>query len=133
MVDVGDTSPGSGIQGALGWSSRIGEALTRDLFVLHAQRIVDVVSGLTLRHELLLRMVDRKRLIPAGEFVLAAEEFGSIREIDRWVVGRAIEIAARGHAVDVNLSVRSADDEMLDLIRGGFEETDAREVIWYWS
>jgi EAL domain-containing protein (putative c-di-GMP-specific phosphodiesterase class I) len=71
-------------------------------------------------------MVDRKRLIPAGEFVLAAEKFGSIREIDRWVVGRAIEIAARGHAVDVNLSVCSADDEMLDRIRGELEETDAR-------
>jgi EAL domain-containing protein (putative c-di-GMP-specific phosphodiesterase class I) len=41
-------------------------------------------------------MVDRRRLIPSGEFVPAAEQFGSIREIDRWVVGRAIEIAARG-------------------------------------
>jgi hypothetical protein len=57
---------------------------------------VDVVSGLTLRHELFPRMVDRRRLIPSGEFVPAAEQFGSIREIDRWVVGRAIEIAARG-------------------------------------
>jgi EAL domain-containing protein (putative c-di-GMP-specific phosphodiesterase class I) len=84
-----------------------------DLFVLHAQRIVDVVSGVTLRHELILWMVDRVRLILAGEFVLAAEEFGSIREIDQWMVGRAIEIAARGHAVDVNLSVRSVDEEML--------------------
>ena len=55
----------------------------------------------------------------AGEFVPAAEQFGSIREIDRWVVGRAIEIAARGQAVDVNLSVRAADEELLDRIRGG--------------
>jgi EAL domain-containing protein (putative c-di-GMP-specific phosphodiesterase class I) len=68
----------------------------KDLLVLHAQRLVDVVSGLTLRHELFPRMVDRRRLIHAGEFVPAAEQFGSIREIDRWVVGRAIEIAARG-------------------------------------
>jgi EAL domain-containing protein (putative c-di-GMP-specific phosphodiesterase class I) len=127
MVDVGDTWPGSGVEGGeLEWSSRIGEALRRDLFVLHGQRIVDVVSGLTLRHELFPRMVDRKRLIPAGEFVAAAEQSGSIREIDRWVVGKAIEIAARGHAVDVNLSVRAAHDEMLDRIRGGLEETGAR-------
>ena len=127
MVDVGDTWPGSGVEGGeLEWSSRIGEALRRDLFVLHAQRIVEVVSGVTLRHELFPRMVDRRRLIPAGEFVPAAEQFGSIREIDRWVVGRAIEIAARGHAVDVNLSVRSADEELLDRIRDGLEETGAR-------
>jgi hypothetical protein len=35
------------------------------------------------------------------------------------VVGRAIENAARGHAVDVNLSMGSADEELLDLIRDG--------------
>ena len=78
---------------------------------------------MTLRHELFPRMVDRKRLIPAGEVVLAAERFRLIREIDRWVVGRAIEIAASGHAVDVNLSMGSADEELLDRIRDGLEET----------
>ena len=78
----------SGVEGGeLEWSSRIGEALRRDLFVLYAERIVEVVSGVTLRHELFPRMVDRKRLIPAGEFVLAAERFRLIGEIDRWVVG----------------------------------------------
>ncbi|HEY6637632.1 MAG TPA: EAL domain-containing protein [Solirubrobacterales bacterium] len=105
------------------WSRRIGEALKGDLFVLHAQRIVDVASGEALRHELFLRMVDEEGLIPAAEFVLAAEELGSIREIDHWVVGRAIEIAASGHPVAVNLSVRSADDELLELIRRRTGET----------
>jgi EAL domain-containing protein (putative c-di-GMP-specific phosphodiesterase class I) len=115
----------------LDWSRRIEEALERDLFVLHGQRIVDVATGATMRHELFLRMVDRKRLIPAGEFVLAAEEFGSIREIDRWVVGRAIEVAATGMPVDLNLSVRSTDEAMVDLIRERLEETEAdpRDVV----
>jgi EAL domain-containing protein (putative c-di-GMP-specific phosphodiesterase class I) len=107
------------------WSRRIDEALERDLFVLHGQRIVDVVTGVTMRHELFLRMVDRHRLIPAGEFVMAAEEFGSIREIDRWVVGRAIEVAATGLPVDLNLSVRSTDEAMVELIRERLEETGA--------
>lgn len=109
----------------LDWSRRIEEALERDLFVLHGQRIVDVVSGETMRHELFLRMVDRRRLIPAGEFVMAAEEFGSIREIDRWVVARAIEFAAGGRAVDLNLSVRSTDGSMVELIRDRLEDTGA--------
>src|SRR5882757_7876132 len=109
----------------LDWSRRIEEALERDLFVLHGQRIVDVISGETMRHELFLRMVDRKRLIPAGEFVMAAEEFGSIREIDRWVVARAIEVAATGRPVDLNLSMRSTDKAMLELIRDRLEETGA--------
>jgi len=110
---------------SLDWPSRIEKALERGLFVLHGQRIVDVVSGATMRHELFLRMVSRERLIPAGEFVMAAEEFGSIREIDRWVVGRAIEIAATGHPVDVNLSVRSTGDDMLALIRGLIAQAEA--------
>ena len=83
----GEESGPEGVLRPLDWSRRIEEALERDLFVLHGQRIVDVATGATMRHELFLRMVDRTRLIPAGEFVMAAEEFGSIREIDRWVVG----------------------------------------------
>ena len=129
MADVSGTGPGSAGNGGVArpeeWSRRIGEALRRDLFVLHAQRIVDVGTGEAVRHELFLRMVDDGELIPAGEFVLAAEELGSIREIDRWVVGRAIEIAAAGHAIDLNLSVRSADDELMNQIRGKLVETGA--------
>ena len=122
---------GEGELRPLDWSRRIEEALDRDLFVLHGQRIVDVITGATMRHELFLRMVDRRRLIPAGEFVMAAEEFGSIREIDRWVVGRAIEVAATGLPVDLNLSVRSTDDAMVELIRSTLEETaaDPRDVV----
>jgi EAL domain-containing protein (putative c-di-GMP-specific phosphodiesterase class I) len=115
----------------LDWSRRIEEALERDLFVLHGQRIVDVATGATMRHELFLRLVDRKRLIPAGEFVMAAEQFGSIREIDRWVVGKAIEVAATGMPVDLNLSVRSTDGAMVALISERLEETgaDPRDVV----
>jgi FOG: EAL domain len=127
MVEETDSGPvGEGKMRPLEWSDRIAEALERDLFVLHGQRIVDVQSGETMRHELFLRMVDRRRLIPAGEFVMAAEEFGSIREIDRWVVGRAIEVAATGRSVDLNLSMRSTDEAMLELIRDRLEETGAK-------
>src|SRR5215218_3431183 len=126
MVASEDLGPGGeGGLRSLDWSRRIEEALERDLFVLHGQRIVDVVTGATMRHELFLRMVDRRRLIPAGEFVMIAEEFGSIREIDEWVVGRAIEVAATGRPVDLNLSVRSTDGAMIELIRTRVDQTGA--------
>jgi EAL domain-containing protein (putative c-di-GMP-specific phosphodiesterase class I) len=121
----GEVSVPGGLLRPLDWSRRIEEALERDLFVLHGQRIVDVASGETMRHELFLRMVDRRRLIPAGEFVMAAEEFGSIREIDRWVVTRAVEVAATGMPVDLNLSIRSTDEAMVELIRDRLEVTGA--------
>jgi EAL domain-containing protein (putative c-di-GMP-specific phosphodiesterase class I) len=122
---VGNDSGQAGGPGSprLDWPTRIREALSRDRFVLHAQRIVDVATGTILRHELFLRMVHRKRLIPAAEFMVAAEEFGSIREIDRWVVARAIELAATGRGVDLNLSMRSTDEALLNLIRTRIEET----------
>jgi EAL domain-containing protein (putative c-di-GMP-specific phosphodiesterase class I) len=104
-----------------GWSRRIAEALSMDLFVLHAQRIVDVGSGATARHELFLRMSDGDALIPAGVFVLAAEEAGTIREIDRWAIG----LAAAGNRVDLNLSVRSAGEGLLELMRREVGETGA--------
>ena len=135
MADVRGTGPGSeGSEAGArpqDWSRRIGEALERDLFVLHAQRIVDVATGKPVRHELFLRLREGSELIPAGEFVLSAEELGSIREVDRWVVGQAIEVAAAGHPVDFNLSVRSLDDELLELIGQRTEETgaDPRDLV----
>jgi EAL domain-containing protein (putative c-di-GMP-specific phosphodiesterase class I) len=133
MVSGEEPGPGTaGVLQPLDWSHKIEEALERDLFVLHGQRIVDVASGATMRHELFLRMVDRKRLIPAGEFVMAAEQFGSIREIDRWVVARAIEVAATGLPVDLNLSVRSTDEAMVALVRDELESTgaDPRDIVF---
>lgn len=84
-----------------------------------------MASGETVRHELFLRIADGPKLVPAGEFVLAAEETGSIREIDHWVMSRAIQLAAAGHPVDLNLSVRSADEALLELMRSGMGETGA--------
>jgi len=124
MAAETESVPGEGEAARpLDWPRRIEEALARDLFVLHGQRIVDVLTGATMRHELFLRMVGRGRLIPAGEFVMVAEEFGSIREIDRWVVGRAIDVAATGRPVHLNLSLRSTDSALLHLIRDQLEET----------
>jgi EAL domain-containing protein (putative c-di-GMP-specific phosphodiesterase class I) len=125
MAAVTESAPGGGAARPLDWPSRIREALERDLFVLHGQRIVDVRAGATMRHELFLRMVDPGRLISAGEFMPAAEEFGSIREIDRWAVGRAIEVAAAGRPVHLNLSLRSTDGALLELIRDRIETTGA--------
>jgi EAL domain-containing protein (putative c-di-GMP-specific phosphodiesterase class I) len=129
---MGPPSPQSFDPVVRDWPRKIRDALARDLFVLHGQRIVNVASGATMRHELFLRMVDEDGLIPAGEFVVAAEEHGSIREIDQWVVRKAIDLAARGVAVHLNLSLRSTDRELLDLIAARLAETgaDPRDVVF---
>jgi diguanylate cyclase (GGDEF)-like protein/PAS domain S-box-containing protein len=108
------------IEARLEWVERIRSALDEDRLVLHAQPVVETATGHTTQHELLLRMVDpHGELIPPGSFLPIAERFGLIREIDRWVVTRAIRmlgehrLAGRRPTVEINLSAHSLGDPQL--------------------
>jgi diguanylate cyclase (GGDEF)-like protein len=109
------------------WVARINEALDQDRFVLHAQPIIDLATGATVRHELLLRLRDRdEQLIAPLAFLPTAERCGLIREIDQWVITQATRLAASGRPVAVNLSASSAaDPAVLALIE---EELHCRET-----
>ncbi len=110
------------IEARLEWAERIRAALDEDRLVLHAQPVVETATGLTTQHELLVRMIDAHGdLIPPGSFLPIAERFGLIREIDRWVVTRAIRMLGeqreQGHRpiVEINLSAHSLGDAQLAL------------------
>jgi PAS domain S-box-containing protein len=93
------------------WLAEIRQAFDEDRFELHAQPIVEIATGATVKHELLIRMRDREgALIAPGDFLPAAEKYGPIKEIDRWVICRAAEMAAEGMAVGVNVSGVSLGD-----------------------
>lgn len=100
------------------WVERIRAALRDDRLILHSQPIVELPSGRKIREELLVRMLDEEgQVIPPGAFLPVAEHFGLVQEIDRWVVGKAIRLAAAGRHVGVNLSARSfGDPSLTDLI-----------------
>jgi PAS domain S-box-containing protein len=108
----------------LAWLGHVQEALSEDRFVLHAQPIADARTGEVVQRELLLRMLappssnGAPALIAPGEYLPVAEEYGLIGEVDRWVVSRAAEIAARGIAVQCNVSGHSVSDpSFVDHIR----------------
>jgi diguanylate cyclase (GGDEF)-like protein/PAS domain S-box-containing protein len=108
------------IEARLEWAERIRAALDEDRLVLHAQPVVETATGRTTQHELLVRMVDAHGdLIPPGSFLPIAERFGLIREIDRWVVTRAIRMLGehreegRRPVVELNLSAHSLGDSQL--------------------
>ena len=85
--------------------------MANDGFVLHAQPIIDLKTGKTVQHELLIRMLgDDGEIIPPGEFLAVAENYGLIGEIDRWVIHQSVRLAAEGHAVELNLSADSLSD-----------------------
>ncbi|WP_198651617.1 EAL domain-containing protein [Dyella sp. C11] len=73
------------------WVSRIQAAIASNRLRLFAQDIVDLRQPLLRRHvELLVRMVDEDgQLIPPRAFIPAAERYGLMPSIDRWVVQSA--------------------------------------------
>ena len=114
----------------LTWSQRIQDALDRDRFVLHLQPILELATGQIKHGELLLRMKgERGKLIAPGAFLPAAERFGLIHAIDRWVVARAIQLVAESMGpipqVGINLSGESVvgDPELLRMIERELERS----------
>lgn len=73
------------------WATRIKDALKEDRFKLYYQPIVPIRAcpeGSLYDHgEILVRMIDHDgSLIPPGAFIPAAERYGLMPEIDRWIV-----------------------------------------------
>jgi len=125
---------------------RVRTALADGGLALHAMPMVKLGSNRVVGHELLLRLEDGKepRLGP-GEFLPAAERSDLVLDIDRWVVGTAIDALVAhpypGLRFNVNVSGRTLEDKdfggfVLDRLaaagvapgRLGFEITETAAV-----
>ena len=118
--------------GEMAWVQRLREAVDKDRFLLFAQEIVplhgDDPAGAHV--ELLLRLRDEDgSLVPPGAFIPAAERYGLMPLIDRWVVRSAFETLAKQAAggsapiatCAINLSGASFGDEtFVEFVRGQF-------------
>jgi PAS domain S-box-containing protein len=90
------------------WFQHVRHALDEDRFVLYGQPVIDLKTEEEHGHELLIRMISHSgEIISPGMFLPAAERYGLINEIDRWVISRAAERAATGACVAANLSAGS--------------------------
>jgi PAS domain S-box-containing protein len=110
----------------LAWVGRIRDALDEDRLVLHSQPIVPLAGGKP-SQELLLRMVGPGGdLVPPGSFLPVAETYGLIGEIDRWVIGQAVGLAAAGRRLQANLSAESIGNlDLLPIIERYLREAHA--------
>lgn len=106
--------------------TQISEALGKGLLMLYAQRIRALRPGLTDYFELLVRMRDEQgQVIPPGRFVPAAERYGMMPLIDRWVIDAAcqriralLDRGAHPPRLNINLSgLTLADPGLADFIR----------------
>ena len=104
----------------MNWASQVREMLEHDKFQLVYQPIVAADSGTINDYEVLVRMIcDDGQIILPGGFMPAAERFGLIHSVDRWIVSRAINhlasLHASGHRVSfsINLSGKAFEDTTL--------------------
>jgi diguanylate cyclase (GGDEF)-like protein len=81
------------------WSQKIQAALKRDSFVLFYQPIVDVRTGRTTHHEVLVRMLVDGRIVAPGMFLPAAARLGLVVDIDRWVIRQSLRRLAELRAM----------------------------------
>lgn len=111
--------------------SQISDALTRNRLVLYGQRIVPLHDGIEPYAEVLIRMLaEDGSIIPPGRFIPAAERYGMMPLIDRWVIDAACACIARWQAdglasprLHINLSgLTLADPGLEDYIRFVFNE-----------
>lgn len=140
----------------LGWSTRLQTALQNDLFILHYQPVVPLsdidtdnlpqetgvlwrgmqegVIPSALRYEVLLRLDNNDGdMINPDAFIPIAERFGMMKDIDRWVVKRAMKELSRQesrHHLPVNLSLNLSGQTLDDDTFAGFvKETSERYNI----
>lgn len=102
-------------------ASRIRAALAANRFQLHAQEIRPMRGTGDSHYEVLLRMVDEAgHLLPPGLFIPAAERYGLMGEVDRWVVRDSLRhlVELPGIELAINLSGLSLqDDGLADFVR----------------
>ncbi|MBB5953443.1 diguanylate cyclase (GGDEF)-like protein/PAS domain S-box-containing protein [Saccharothrix tamanrassetensis] len=95
---------------------RLRAALDGGGLALHAMPMVQLLSGRTLGHELLLRLEDgQEPYLGPADFLPEAERSNLVLDIDRWVLSTAIDTLVRHPDLDlrfnVNVSGRTLEDE----------------------
>ncbi len=118
--------------GEMRWIPRIQQALADDRFRLYYQPIFAFSQGtIRERHgEILLRMLDEQgRIVLPGAFIPAAERYGLMLAIDRWVVSSSLEAlsAVGGDAgvFTINVSGQSLGaTEFLDFVTERIRDTE---------
>ena len=110
----------AGMAADMGWAARVREMLEHDRFQLVYQPIVSTADGHVHDYEVLVRMIcDDGQLVLPGGFMPAAERFGLIHSVDRWIVQRAIcqlsSLHAQGQQTgfSINLSGKAFEDRTL--------------------
>ena len=110
-------------RGEMEWASRLRWAIDEDRLLLDYQEVRPLRDGAggDPHLELLLRLRDEDgRVVAPGAFLPAAERYGLVPQLDRWVIAEAIANFGRLHGsgrppgrCSLNLSAATLEDESL--------------------
>jgi len=117
-------------RGEMEWANRLRWAVDEGRLLLHYQEVAPLQGGSGKPYiELLLRLRDEDgRVVFPGAFIPAAERYGMMPQLDRWVISQALahfdELHASGHppgCCAINLAASTLEDDgladyVLDLI-----------------
>ncbi|WP_122377113.1 EAL domain-containing protein [Pseudomonas caricapapayae] len=121
--------------GEMAWIQRLHMAMDENRFCLYAQEIASISGeGDEVRHiEILLRLRDESgRMVVPDNFIPAAERYGLMTTLDRWVVHNVFKVIAQCQSDDrhqvpqalcaINLSGSSiGDDTFLEYLKQQFQ------------
>jgi diguanylate cyclase (GGDEF)-like protein len=107
----------------INWSQTLQYALKNNQFVLYYQPIVDLADDRTSHFEVLLRLRSETGLHAPGAFLGAAQRFGLMKDIDRWVIEHAFRSLAWYRRQDQNLRFT------VNLSGGAFADGDLAEFV----
>jgi diguanylate cyclase (GGDEF)-like protein len=111
--------------GEMEWVAQVHQALEQGLFRLAVQPITPLQGAREGAHyEVLLRMLHDGKLVAPGAFIAAAERYGVMSRVDRWVVNAFLDYLAQHpqeadelSLCSVNLSGASlCDEHFLDFL-----------------
>ncbi|WP_444887934.1 EAL domain-containing protein [Microbulbifer sp. JMSA008] len=114
------------------WVAEIHAALREDRLILYRQPVVSLKGERQIHHyEILVRMRGRDGgVISPGLFLPAAERYGLIEEVDRWVIQRVfrymaqeqlIGIATASYAINIS-GISLGDDTFADFVLASMSE-----------
>jgi EAL domain-containing protein (putative c-di-GMP-specific phosphodiesterase class I) len=94
------------------WRERVATAISDGRCPVYSQPIVDIGTGRVVDEELLIRQLvaETQEILPPSAFLPQCEKYGLLPLIDRYMVGRAIDLARRGRSVSVNITGDSIGD-----------------------
>ena len=106
-VDTLSKDMGEAIMDIFSQGFELRNALTNGLIAPFLQPIYDLRKNEVMAYEVLTRLKRGNTYVPADEFVLIAEDLGLIREMDLFIINKALHSVPKGVHLFVNISMNS--------------------------